>query len=184
MGLSAVTVLGMDRPGVISQISGAIAEQGANIQDSTMTLLGDYVAMTLLVSGALADEKLRDRCPDLVIMIVSMDVVRRSSSSPRGWLRAFPRVSRQESDEGVAFVLSVHGPDRPGIISAVTGVLDGEGGSITGMNSRLSGDLHVLIADVRIPVGVDVTALMRRLAAVGAGLGSEVTFRPAVPEFL
>ncbi|MCG5216856.1 ACT domain-containing protein [Streptosporangium soli] len=184
MGLSAVTVLGIDRPGVISEVSGAIAEQGANIQDSTMTLLGDYVVMTLLVSGTLAAEKLRDHCPDLVITTVEMDGLRDPAPSPRAWFRPFARTSPGEADDGVGFVLSVHGADRPGIISAVSGVLACERGTITGMNSRLSGDLYVLIADVRIPGDVDVAALMRRLAAVGAGLGAEITFRPAVPELL
>ncbi|NUP81804.1 MAG: glycine cleavage system transcriptional repressor, partial [Nonomuraea sp.] len=52
------------------------------------------------------------------------------------------------------------------------------------MSTRLTGRLYVLIADVELPKDVDVTALMRRLAAVGTGLDSEITFRPVEPDLL
>ena len=69
MGLSAVTVLGVDRPGVIAAVTGSLADCGANIQDSTMTLLGGHVAMMLLVSGDLSPDELMKQlvAPDLVV---------------------------------------------------------------------------------------------------------------------
>ncbi|WP_336207976.1 glycine cleavage system protein R [Nonomuraea sp. LPB2021202275-12-8] len=170
MGLSAVTVLGVDRPGVIAAVTGSLADCGANIQDSTMTLLGGHVAMMLLVSGDLsADELMKQLCtPDLVVMASAVEV---------------RRYFRGQSD-GLGYVLTVHGPDRPGIISAISAVLAADGGNITGMSTRLTGRLYVLIADVELPEDVDVAALMRRLAAVGAGLDSEITFRPVEPDLL
>ncbi|NUO96968.1 MAG: ACT domain-containing protein [Nonomuraea sp.] len=170
MGLSAVTVLGVDRPGVIAAVTGSLADCGANIQDSTMTLLGGYVAMMLLVSGDLDSEELmkRLRAPELVVSASAVEA------------------QRHFCDEGggLGYVLTVHGPDRPGIISAISAVLAADGGNITGMSTRLTGRLYVLIADVELPKDVDVTALMRRLAAVGTGLDSEITFRPVEPDLL
>lgn len=63
-------------------------------------------------------------------------------------------------------------------------MLAADGGNITGMSTRLTGRLYVLIADVELPKEVDVAALMRRLAAVGAGLDAEITFRPVEPDLL
>lgn len=170
MGLSAVTVLGVDRPGVIAAVTGSLADCGANIQDSTMTLLGGYVAMMLLVSGDLDSEELmkRLRAPELVVSASAVEA------------------QRHFCDEGggLGYVLTVYGPDRPGIISAISAVLAADGGNITGMSTRLTGRLYVLIADVELPKDVDVTALMRRLAAVGTGLDSEITFRPVEPDLL
>ncbi|MEU4573765.1 glycine cleavage system protein R [Nonomuraea sp. ATR24] len=170
MGLSAVTVLGVDRPGVIAEVTGALADCGANIHDSTMTLLGGHVAMMLLVSGDLSSDDLLER------LCVPDAVVTASAVEARRYFRAHTN--------GIGYVLTVHGPDRPGIISAISAVLAADGGNITGMSTRLSGRLYVLIADVELPEKVDVAALMRRLANVGAGLDSEITFRPVEPDLL
>lgn len=174
MGLSAVTVLGVDRPGVIAAVTGSLADCGANIQDSTMTLLGGYVAMMLLVSGDLDSAELmkRLRAPELVVTASAVEARRHFCDGGDGL------------GDGLGYVLTVHGPDRPGIISAVSAVLAADGGNITGMSTRLSGRLYVLIADVELPKDVDVAALMRRLAAVGTGLDSEITFRPVEPDLL
>ncbi|PZG09545.1 glycine cleavage system protein R [Nonomuraea aridisoli] len=174
MGLSAVTVLGVDRPGVIAAVTGSLAECGANIQDSTMTLLGGHVAMMLLVSGDLDPAELRKRlgAPDLVVTASAIEARRHFCDDGGG------------APEGIGYVLTVHGPDRPGIISAVSAVLADDGGNITGMSTRLTGRLYVLIADVDLPKDVDVAALMRRLAVVGASLDSQITFRPVEPDLL
>ncbi|MEU0569665.1 ACT domain-containing protein [Nonomuraea sp. NPDC005983] len=170
MGLSAVTVLGVDRPGVIAAVTGSLADCGANIQDSTMTLLGGHIAMMLLVSGELsADELIEKVCaPDLVVTASAVAASRHFGFRPNG----------------LGYVLTVHGPDRPGIISAISAVLAEVGGNITGMSTRLTGRLYVLIADVELPEDVDVSALMRSLAAVGSGLESDITFRPVEPDLL
>lgn len=170
MGLSAVTVLGLDRAGVIPAITGALAGCGANIQDSTMTLLGGHVAMMLLVNGDMSPDELVKQvsAPDLVVTASAVEA--RRSFRPRR--------------DGVAYVLTVHGPDRVGIVSAISSVLAADGGTITGMSTRLSGRLYVLIADVELPEKTDVADLMRRLAEVGRGLDAEVTFRPVEPDLL
>lgn len=170
MGLSAVTVLGVDRPGVIAAVTGALAGCGANIQDSTMTLLGGHVAMMLLVNGELSADELTKHltAPDLVVTAAAVAA----------------RRDFRRRENGLGYVLTVHGPDRPGIISGISTVLAADGGNITGMSTRLSGRLYVLIADVELPEKVDVADLMRRLAAVGAGLDSEITFRPVEPDLL
>ncbi|MEU8245280.1 ACT domain-containing protein [Nonomuraea sp. NPDC048916] len=170
MGLSAVTVLGVDRPGVIAAVTGSLADCGANIQDSTMTLLGGHVAMMLLVSGDLSPEQLAKQLCTLDLVVTASAVEARRHFGCRAG--------------GLGYVLTLHGPDRPGIISAVSGALASVGGNITGMSTRLTGRLYVLIADVDIPEQVDVAALMCDLAAVGSGLDSEITFRPVEPDLL
>ncbi|GAA2370458.1 glycine cleavage system protein R [Nonomuraea africana] len=170
MGLSAVTVLGADRPGVIAEVAGSLAECGVNIQDSTMTLLGGHVAMMLLVAGDLSAEQLRQRMQVRELVVTAAAVEGRRDPGGAG--------------TGLGYVLTLHGPDKPGIISAVSSVLASVGGNITGMSTRLTGRFYVLIADVDLPASVDVADLMRRLAAVGAELGSEITFRPCEPDVL
>ncbi|MFG1947888.1 glycine cleavage system protein R [Nonomuraea sp. NPDC048826] len=165
-----MTVLGMDQPGVIAEVTGSLASCGVNVQDSAMTLLGGHIAMMLLVNSELSTDELTKHlaAPDLVVTATAV-AVRRDFRRMGKWL---------------TYVLTVHGPDRRGIISAVSAVLAADGGNITGMSTRLSGKLYVLIADVELPEKVDVADLMRRLAAVGAGLDAEITFRPVEPDVL
>jgi glycine cleavage system transcriptional repressor len=78
---------------------------------------------------------------------------------------------------GVPYVLTVHGGDRPGIVSAVTRELAAAGGNITDLTTRLTGSLYLLVAEVDLPADVDVDALTARLAATGESLGVGVTLR-------
>ena len=45
----AVTVLGDDRPGIVADVTTALADLHGNLEDSTMTLLRGHFAMVLLV---------------------------------------------------------------------------------------------------------------------------------------
>ncbi|WP_447647013.1 ACT domain-containing protein [Nocardioides zeae] len=76
-------------------------------------------------------------------------------------------------------MLTVHGGDRPGIVSGVVAVVAGVGGNVTDLTTRLSGDLYVLVAEVDLPTGVDVEALRTALADEAARLGVGVTLRAA-----
>jgi glycine cleavage system transcriptional repressor len=49
--LLVITALGEDRPGIVNDVSRAIADSGCNIEDSRMTVLGGDFAVILLVSG-------------------------------------------------------------------------------------------------------------------------------------
>jgi glycine cleavage system transcriptional repressor len=49
--LHAITVLGHDRPGIIAEATGRLAELGLNLEDSSMTRLRGHFAMTLICEG-------------------------------------------------------------------------------------------------------------------------------------
>ena len=57
---------------------------------------------------------------------------------------------------GTPWVLTVHGGDRPGIVSAVVGEVAAVGGNITDLTTRLAGDLYLLVAEIDLPAGTDV----------------------------
>jgi glycine cleavage system transcriptional repressor len=77
-----------------------------------------------------------------------------------------------------SYLLSVHGGDRPRIVSSVTGVLAAVGGNITDLSTRLVGDLYVLTAEVDLPGGTDEQALLDALHEAAAGLGVKATLSP------
>ncbi|WP_203337030.1 glycine cleavage system protein R [Nocardioides limicola] len=167
MTLHAITVLGHDRPGIIAETTEALAGLGLNIEDSTMTLLRGHFAMMLICSGeatgAAVSEALRPLTGD-----GSLDVS----------VREVP-VEEAKATEGTSWVLTVHGGDRPGIVSTITGVVASAGGNITDLTTRLAGDLYLLIAEVDLPRDGDVAAIRSTVAAAADGLGVRVTWHEA-----
>ena len=163
--LYAVTVLGRDRPGIVATATRLLADLGANLEDSTMTLLRGHFAMVLLARcGASADEV-------------------EAALAPLAGDGSLLVSVREVPDEPVALrsapvhLLSVHGADRPGIVSAVTSVVAAAGGNITDLSTRLTGPLYVLLAEVELPHGEDAEELSARLGQVAASLGVDVSLR-------
>jgi glycine cleavage system transcriptional repressor len=168
--LLAVTVLGHDRPGIVADTTAALAAIGGNLEDSTMTLLRGSFAMLLLVRAAADEDGVRSALAGLEAdgrLTVEVRRVPDDGEEPPGPVAATR-----------PYVLSVHGADRPGIVSALTGVVAAAGGNITDLTTRLTGDLYVLLAEVSLPEPADVEAVRAGLAATANDLGVEASLRP------
>lgn len=165
MTLHAITVLGHDRPGIIAETTGALAGLGLNIEDSTMTLLRGHFAMMLITQGqadaAAVEEALAGLTADGSLSVSVREVPPESGAG-----------------SGASYLLSVHGGDRPGIVSAVVGEVAAVGGNITDLTTRLAGELYVLTAEVDLPSGTDADALAASLRTVADGLGVGATLLP------
>lgn len=172
MTLLAVTVLGHDRPGIIADVTRLLAEVGANLEDSTMTLLRGHFAMVLVASAevapAEAERALAPLAADGSLTVSVREVPAEEPAEPLG----------------STYLLSVHGADRPGIVSALTGVVAEAGGNVTDLSTRLSGELYVLVAEVDLPGSVDPEQLSRDLATAGEELGVDVSLRVLDPDLL
>lgn len=165
MPLLAVTVLGHDRPGIIAETTGALAGLGLNIEDSTMTLLRGHFAMMLITQGD-ADAAEVEGALESLTADGSLSVSVREVPTEAG------------TAGGAAYLLSVHGGDRPGIVSSLAGEVAEVGGNITDLTTRLAGDLYVLTAEVDLPADVDADALTASLRSVADELGVEVSLLP------
>lgn len=168
--LHAVTVLGHDRPGIIAETTGRLAELGLNIEDSTMTLLRGHFAMTLVcsgpVSGAEVEQALAPLAADGALTVTVRDVDdAHAEPAPAG--------------RGTSWLLTVHGGDRAGIVSAIVGRVAMVGGNITDLTTRLSGDLYLLVAEIDLPADADAEGLEQAIDEAAAGLGVRATLRAA-----
>ncbi len=168
----AVTVLGHDRPGIIAETTAALADLGLNLEDSTMTLLRGHFAFMLICSGDAGRATVAHALAPLTAD-GSLDVsVREIQPEP------------EHAPGGAAYQLTVHGGDRPGIVSALTGVIAQAGGNVTDLTTRLSGDLYVLVAEVDLPADVALDGVHAQLRHVGETLEVDATLRPADPDLL
>lgn len=161
----AITVIGHDRPGIIAETTRVLADLGLNIEDSTMTLLRGHFAMMLICAGDASSEQIEQALAPMT-EDGSLSVSVREVSGPE-----------QSEVVGTTYVLSVHGGDRPGIVSTVVGEVAAVGGNVTDLTTRLSGDLYILVAEVDVPEGVDVERLQDALREAGEKLGVGVSLR-------
>ncbi|HEU4566719.1 MAG TPA: ACT domain-containing protein [Marmoricola sp.] len=164
MTLHAITVLGHDRPGIIAETTAALADLGLNLEDSSMTLLRGHFAMTLVTSGAAPAAEVEAALAALT-----------ADGSLAVSVREVP--PEQPAPTGASYLLSVHGGDRPGIVSAVTAEVARAGGNITDLTTRLAGDLYVLTAECDFPDGAEVAAVEAAIKEVASGLGVGATLR-------
>ncbi|MFF5082293.1 glycine cleavage system protein R [Actinoplanes sp. NPDC000266] len=163
----AITVIGPDRPGIVADVSEALAAVGANLTDSTMTRLRGHFTMTLICTGPGPAEA------ETALGGLSGVVTQVRSVSPESY----------GMKDGEPWVVSVHGADRLGIVAAVTRVVAAAGGNITDLSTRLAGALYVLVAEVDLPPSAG-DELAEQLAVAAAELGVDVSLRQAEPEIL
>lgn len=165
--LYAVTVLGHDRPGIIAETTAGLAGLGLNIEDSTMTLLRGHFAMMLLCRGTVETSAVETALAPLAAggdLDVSVRPVADEVTPGAG---------------GTSWVLTVHGGDRPGIVSEVVGQVATAGGNITDLTTRLAGDLYLLVAELDLPVGADVAAIGAAIRGAAERVGVTATLRVA-----
>jgi len=163
----AITVLGHDRPGIIAETTARIAELGLNLEDSSMTRLRGHFAMTLVCAGEVSaadiEAALRGLGADGTLTVTVREVPQEEAAPA----------------SGTPYLLTVHGGDRPGIVSSVVTQVARVGGNITDLTTRLTGDLYVLVAEIDLPAETDVPALEGAIDAVATTLGVGATLRRA-----
>jgi glycine cleavage system transcriptional repressor len=165
----AVTVVGHDRPGIVAEVAGCIADLGGNLEDSSMTLLRGHFAMTLIATVA-SDQALANGLAHLESQGLTVSVL------------AVPQEeSRQISNPQI---LSLHGSDRPGIVSQTAALLAGRGGNITDVATRLGQDLYVLTAEVQFPADTDLAEVRQAVSELADSLGVTANLRAAEEDLL
>jgi glycine cleavage system transcriptional repressor len=160
----AVSAVGLDRPGIIAGVAERLAAHGANVTDSRMAILRGHFAMTLIVEGAERDRLAADLEQLDALESVSVTEVAEAAANPRSQ---------------PTHVVSVHGADHPGILAAVTHVLAEAGANVTDLQTRLAGELYVMIIDVAVPPGADLP-----LDEVARDQDVKITIRSVEPDVL
>jgi len=168
----AVTVLGHDRPGIVADVTGALADLHGNLEDSTMTLLRGHFAMVLLVhtgAGAPAVEAALHPLTAGGALVINARVLDDKSSS---------------EVRGHSYLLRVHGADRPGIVAMITAVVAEHGANIVDLGTRLVEGLYVLTAELELPREASVSGLEAELKGAADELGVEVHLSPIDEDLL
>lgn len=169
--LLAISAVGADRPGIVAALTGVLYEHGANLEDTSMTILRGHFAMTLIVAA------------DSPGLAGALDAV----ADDLGLVLTVREVAPEEEHKATRpYVVSVYGADHPGIVSRVAALLAAHGVNITDLTTRLVDDaaLYAMVLDADLPPDADAAALERALKDLAADLEVEATIRPAEPDIL
>ena len=154
-----LTAVGADRPGLVQEISRAIHQASANLEDSRMAILGGEFALILLFSGTReAVDAVVARTGPLEEKL-GLDVsIRETTPSAAGKGLLVHR-------------LRVTGVDRPGIVASVSNVIARSGTNVASLESRVTNapesgtPMFLLVAELQIPSEVALTSLRKDLTA-------------------
>lgn len=173
----SVTAIGEDRPGVVAALTGALAQLDANLEDTSMTILGGRFAMVLIVAvpddvgpaevEAVLDAPARDLHLD--VSVHASDTV------------ATPAAGERHS-------VAVYGADRPGIVHAVAVALADAGVNITDLATRVVGGsehpVYAMLLDVTVPTDGDPERVESSLRDVAEQLGVELSIHAVDTDIL
>ena len=165
-----MTMMGMDRPGLVDSIAQVVADHEGNWLESRMAHLAGQFAGVLRVSVASA------RAESLTAALLHLEseglrvIIEQSNSDHR------------RSDTRSA-VMQLIGNDRPGIVRQVTHTLAARGVNVEEfhtecVNAPMSGDkLFRARANLRLPASVTLIDLRQELEHIAHDLVADVTLR-------
>lgn len=172
MSKTVVFVLGPDRPGIIAAVSQTLFEQGCNLEDVSQTSLQAQFVGIFIASAGGADREqallrtLRERLDPLGLSVL-LGPVAAAGGAP--------------ADRGEPFVITTVGPDRPGLVAGIAGLLARYGANITNLKaiSRTDreGQEYVTFYEVDIPAATDRQAFRAALRERAGELGLDVNLQ-------
>ena len=158
----AVTAVGADRPGIVAAVTGAFADHGCNLEDSSMTILRGQFAMMLVVDApAGVGQGVLEAALAGPAVELDLVVTVRPADEPGG--------SPDPPDDEVSWTVSVYGADHPGIVHGVAGLLAEQEVNIVDLSTRVVGTpespVYTMLLEVALPPGADPQEFGRREAA-------------------
>ena len=168
-----IMAVGVDRPGLVGELTGHLHAAGANILDSRMVNLRGQFVLTMLFEGdAAAVAQLRQSLPEI------------GEKTGLSVTVAEPR-KRSAPVTGLPFRLKTYSMDQPGIVARVTRILQQHGVNIEELSTRqesapFMGDpLFTMEMRLTVPPSVPVRKLRGELETLCDSLNCDIDIEPA-----
>jgi glycine cleavage system transcriptional repressor len=171
----ALSAIGTDRPGIVADVAGVIYESGGNLEDSSMTVLGNQFALLILVSGSGEEFQFR-----LSAGCKRLEWEKRLSIflTPVEESTGMPKVQQRANYE-----LTTTGMDRVGIVYHVSRLLAEEGINIADMHTRIvpspetGTPVFSMKVELQVPEEASRPALLEKLNRLSEKLAVEISLR-------
>jgi glycine cleavage system transcriptional repressor len=168
-----ISIMGRDKVGVVSAVSGYLFEIGANLADSAFAVLGEGFEFSSVAEfGAGVDSG------EIEAGLAQMEAL----AGARITVSRFPfELLRGESGH-ITHVVEITGGDRPGLVARISEVLVQYGANIVRMSSRREASADGFNYRTRFAVNVDerrLKALENALSNTAGSLRLECTVSTA-----
>lgn len=169
-----ITCIGKDRPGIVAGISKELYDNGANIEDSSMTVLREQFAMILIVSmtNGYSPEQLESSFAEaakklkLIISVKGLDL---------------GEIASVGDTSGKPYLISVIGTDKPGIVYKLSDFLASRNINIVDMNTKvIPGEtdlVYTMLIEVIVHDDIDIDELEDSLAILEREMSIDLNIR-------
>ena len=158
-----ITAVGQDRPGIVDRVSGAIYQEGCNLEDSRMAILGGEFALMLLAVGPREQlDAVRARVQKIGEELGLSTLFRTTEAAPK----------RAELAGRLPFRISAVSLDQPGIVHRITHLLATHGVNVADLETRLThapitgAPMFSLELDVHVPADLPLAKLRLALKSL------------------
>lgn len=171
----ALTIIGRDRPGIVSQVTEILFHEGFNIADSSCSILGGQFSMILIISNPeISDaDQFRDAFTPLEESQLSVFI---RTLKPGGEIKP--------DMDGELCMISVYGSDKPGIVYQVARELGNRQINITDLNTKLVGEkdkpVYVMMLEAVLPVGVEIETVEGWMQQLKTDLQVDISVRSLI----
>ena len=169
----AVFVLGTDSAGIVSDISKVLYEIGANINDSSHTIIGNQFAMLLLISTTV-------NCTLEKVQEAFKEVSKNRNLTIHTHKLNDADVHRKQTEPGQLCVIHLYGADKPGIVYQVTNLLSRNKINITDLSTRRFGSdenpIYIMYLEADVPNNIDTKKLGQELKDIAQKLNVEIKY--------
>jgi glycine cleavage system transcriptional repressor len=173
MNKAVISILGPDRPGIIAAVTRILFEHDCNIENVSQTILQSEfsgIFIVALAAGQVIDGLHRELAAELDPLSLHVYVKSLDTSAP-----AFTM------GKSAPFVITTKGPDRKGLVAAVTEILARYGVNVTNLQAIFKGgddpNSNIMIYEVDIPASIDQAALYQDLRAKASLLNLTISIQ-------
>ncbi len=168
----ALTIIGRDRPGIVSQVTEILFQSGFNIADSSCSILGGQFSMILIISNPEISTREEFSNAFSTLEENNLSVYIRTLKSG-GEIR--PEL------EGELCMISVYGADKPGIVYQVAKELGDRNINITDLNTKLIGDklkpVYVMMLEAMLPENTELEEVEAWMKSLKEKLQVDISVR-------
>ena len=173
MKKAVISVLGPDRPGIIAATTRILFEHDCNIENVSQTILQSEFSGIFIVAmpDAITIETLHE-CLKEGLNPLNLHVYVKSLDAPG------VEFSVENSEP---FIITTKGPDRKGLVAAVTEIIARYGANVTNLQAIFKGgedpENNIMIYEVDVPNDIDQQALYKDLRAKAADLSLNISIQ-------
>lgn len=170
MNKFVLSILGCDRPGIVALVSEILARHKCNVEDLTQTVLQtEFAAIFIITADSGSLEKLIDSLKSRLEPL-GLNVLIKEMNAGCPLIKA-PQ----------PFVAVAIGPDQPGQIAGLSGVMRDYGCNITAIKainrSPMYPDKIIIIIEMDVPLSAPVPDLRQSLEKISSRLGLECSLQ-------